>query len=126
MKEKGEGRALVGLVKDLLLATKIAGIARRNHLGIHLCDQADKLMTLIKEYKPFLILFDWDGCEAEAFKALKEIGSLADFKEVVLVGYVSKPKAHLKEEARRAGCERVFGKTEFLMEFEHLLARYDI
>ncbi|MBI3317309.1 MAG: hypothetical protein HYZ85_04825 [Candidatus Omnitrophica bacterium] len=117
------GRVVIGLVKALLLATKISGAAKRNHLGIHLCDESSKLVSLAKEHQPFLIVFDWDGCEGESFKSLKEIRSHADLKGAALVGYVSKPKAHLKEEALRAGCQRVFGKTEFLTELEHLLAR---
>ena len=119
----GKGGAVFGLVSNLLVASKIAQSAKHCHLAVHNFDKAAPLIEHAKQKPPILVILDWDGCEAEAFKCLKELASNADLKGVPSVGYLSQ-KTALKEEAQRAGCHRVYPKTEFMRILEELLARY--
>ncbi len=118
------GGAVYGLVSDILFASKIAQAAKHVHLAVHNFDKAEPLLQHTKQRPPVLIILDWDRCEAEAFKVLKELSSNADLKSVPSVGYLSQIKAPLKEEAQRAGCHRVYTKTEFTRSLEDLLVRY--
>ena len=118
------GGIVYGLVRDLFVATKIAQAAKHCHLAVHNSDKADTLWAHAKERKPVLVILDWDGCEAEAFKFLKEMGQNADFKMVPSVGYLSQVKSVTRDEAQRAGCHRVYTKTEFMHDLETLIARY--
>ena len=119
-----KGGVVFGLVTDLLMATRIAKAAKQCRLGVHNFDNAEALIGHAREKKPLLIILDWDTREAESFKVLKELGSDADLKGVAAVGYVSGSRENLKEEARRAGCLRIYGKTELTRDLEYLLARY--
>ena len=118
------GGIVYGLVRDLFVATKIAQAAKHCHLAVHNSDKAETLLTHAKERKPVLVILDWDGCEAEAFKFLKEMNGNADLKIVPSVGYLSQSKSVTRDEAQRAGCHRVYTKTEFMRDLEVLIARY--
>lgn len=118
------GGAVYALVANILMATRIAQAAKHCHLSVHNFDKAAALMTHALQKAPILVVLDWDACEAEAFKVLKEMGTNADLKGVPVIGFISQSKAVVKEEARRAGCHRVYTKTEFQQELEMLLTRY--
>lgn len=118
------GGIIYGLIKDLLVATRIAQAAKHCHIAVHNFDKAEPLMTHAKQHKPLLVLLDWDGCESEAFKVLKEMNENADLKMVPNAGYLSSSKSMVRDEARRAGCHRVYTKTEFMHDLELLIARY--
>lgn len=114
-----------GLSKDLNVATRLAKSAKVCQVAVHNFDRAENLLGRLKEDRPFLLLLDWDTCEAEAFKVLKEIRTNADFKSVPVLGYLSSGiKNQVREEAVRAGCHRVYTKTDFLKELDLLLARF--
>ncbi|MBI3314100.1 MAG: response regulator [Candidatus Omnitrophica bacterium] len=113
-----------GLLKDVLLATKIAQSAKHAHLAVHHFDEAAPLVEHVRKKIPFLIILDWDTCEAEAYKALKELRQNADFKTVPVVGFVSQSKRATQEEAQRSGCDRVYFKSEFVKHLDDLWVRY--
>ena len=119
-----KGGAVFGLVSDLLMATRIAKAAKQCHLGVHNFDNAESLISHLRPKPPILIILDWDTREAGAFKVLKELTTNADLKSIAAIGYVSGSRENLKQEAQRAGCHRVYGKTELTRDLEYLLARY--
>lgn len=119
-----KGGAVFGLISNLLFASKIAQSAKHCHLGVHNFDKAEPLLEHAKARLPLLTILDWDGCEAEAFKVLKAFGENPDLKGLPTVGYLSHVKADLKEEAERAGCHRVYSKSEFVRILDDLLVRY--
>lgn len=118
------GGTVYGLVKDILVATRIAQACKHSRLAVHNFDRADALVAHAKNQMPLLVILDWDGCEAEAFKVLKEMMGNADLKRVPNLGYLSQSKQMVRDEARRAGCHRVYTKTEFMHDLEVLIARY--
>ena len=120
----GKGGAVFGLVSNILLATKIAQSAKHCHLGIHNFDKAEPLLEHAKTKPPLLVILDWDGCEAEAFKVLKAFAAHADLKHIPTAGYLSHLKTDLKGEAQRAGCLHVYSRSEFTRELDDLLIRY--
>ena len=122
--EASRGGSVFGLVSNLLVASKIAQSGKQHHLSVHNFDKAEALLAHARAKAPALILLDWDGCEAEAFKVLKEISAEERLKKIPTVGYLSQTKAPLKEEAQRAGCHRVYAKTEFLRSLDELMTRY--
>lgn len=119
-----KGGPVFGLVSEIDMASRIAKAARHCRLPVHNFDQAEALLRGAREKRPVLILLDLEKREAEAFKVLNELRSNADLKGVAAVGYVSGVRESLKDEARRAGCDRVYGKTELIKDLEHLFARY--
>lgn len=125
MAEQRRGGSLFGLISNIQVATRIAQSAKHCHLGVHNFDNSAKLVEHAKLTPPMLIILDWDGCEAESFKVLKELSGNADLKSVPVVGYLSSgTKTPLLDEARRAGCLRVYPKSEFLRELDLIVARY--
>lgn len=114
-----------GLSKDVSMASRLGKSAKVTQTAVHNFDRAESLTARLKEDKPFLLLLDWDTCEAEAFKLLKEIRGNADFKSVPVLGYLSSGvKNEVREEAVRAGCHRVYTKTDFFKELDLILARF--
>ncbi len=119
------GGMIWGLSRNIAVASRIAQSARHCRLQVHNFDQSEALIGKIRQERPVLIVMDFDSCEAEAFKVLKEIRGNAEFKDVAAVGYLSAGfKTPLKDEAQRAGCHRVYSKTEFLKDLDLILARY--
>lgn len=113
-----------GLVSDLLVATKIARAAQHCHLAVHNFDRAEPLLEHARAKAPNLAILDWDSREAEAYKVLQEFAATAVLKKVPTVGFVSMPKASVREEAQKAGCHRVYTKTEFSRDLEQIMMRY--
>ena len=120
----GPRGTVVGLVSNLLLATKIAQAAKNFGVSIHNSDRAESLLQFVQQKKIYFIILDWDGCEAEAFKFLNAKRQMADLKGVPVIGYLSQAKHMIKEEAQKAGCDRVYGKTEFQNVLNDLMMRY--
>lgn len=118
------GPVLYGLMKDIQMATRVAQAVKLCRGTIHNFDQAARLVEHAKAKRPRLVLLDWDGCEAEAFKVLKEMRENVDLKSVACIGYVSGSKPLVKEEAQRAGCLRVYLKTEWTQDLTGILTRY--
>ncbi|MBI3307227.1 MAG: hypothetical protein HYZ84_05425 [Candidatus Omnitrophica bacterium] len=118
------GGIIYGLLRDVLMATKIAQSAKHAHLAVHHFDEAAPLLDHVRTKIPSLIILDWDACESEAFKLLKELQQNADFKSVPVVGYVSQSKRATQQEAQRSGCDRVYFKSDFMKHLDDLWVRY--
>jgi len=117
-------RGVFSLVGDMKAATQIVKAAVRLHVGVKNFDRAEKLVAQAMSERPFLIVLDFEKCEAEAFQALKELHENADLKGVPSVGFLTQEKVMVKPEAEKAGCSRVYMKTEFGRELPDLIARY--
>jgi CheY-like chemotaxis protein len=117
------GATVMGLLSSVAVATKIAKAAKRCHLGVRNTDKAAVLLAGMKAVKPVLVLIDWDECEREAFQLLQTLRQDESLKRLPVMGYVSNNKADLKGMAERAGCDRVYFKTDFLNHLEDVIAR---
>jgi len=119
-------RGVFALVGDMAAATQIAKCATGLHVGVRNFDKAEKLVEQTVIDRPFLVILDFEKCEAEAFRALKELRENADLKNVPAVGFVTQAKVMVKPEAEKAGCSRVYMKTEFGRELSNLMTRYAV
>lgn len=119
-------QGVFALVGDMAAATQIAKCAAGLHVAVRNFDKAERLVTQAKHERPFLVILDLEKCEAEAFRALKELHENADLKSVPAVGFVTQAKVMVKPEAEKAGCSRVYMKTEFGRELPDLISRYAV
>jgi DNA-binding NtrC family response regulator len=119
-------RSVFALVADMATATQIVKCAAGLHIRVRNFDSAEKLVAQAAIERPFLVILDLEKREAEAFRALNELHKNADFKDVPAVGFVTQAKVMVKPEAEKAGCFRVYLKTEFGRELPDLIARYAV
>ncbi len=119
-------RSVFALVADMAAATQIAKCAAGLHVGIRNFDSDEKLVMQAMIERPFLVILDFEKREAEAFRALNELHKNADLKSIPAVGFVTQAKVMVKPEAEKAGCSRVYMKTEFGRELPDLIARYAV
>ena len=119
-------RGVFALVADMATATQIVKCAAGLHIGVRNFDNAEKLVAQAAIERPFLVILDLEKREAEAFRALNELHKNADLKGIPAVGFVTQAKVMVKPEAEKAGCFRVYMKTEFGRELPDLIARYAI
>jgi len=117
-------RGVFALVADMKAATQIVKCAAGLHIGVRNFDNAEKLVAQAAIERPFLVILDFEKREAEAFRALNELHKNVDLKSVPAVGFVTQEKVMVKPEAEKAGCFRVYMKTEFGRELPDLIARY--
>ena len=113
-----------GLISNMPMAARIVKAAKAHHWEVRNFDRSEALLESAKQKPPCLVILDCDGCEAEGFKVLKVLAGDADLKKVPVVGYVSLSKMAVKTEVERAGCLRVYPKTEFLRILDDLMVRY--
>lgn len=123
---KRAGGVLYALVRDMVAASRIVKSTGMLHIVARNFDRAQTLLEHAKKEKPFLVILDLETCEVEAFQVLKELRESADLKGVPAVGVVTQAKAMVKPEAEKAGCLRVYLKTEFSRELPDLIARYAV
>ena len=119
-------RGVFALVKDMAAATQIVKCAAGLHIGVKNFDSPEKLVKQAVAERPFLVILDLEKCEAEAFRTLNEWRKNADLKGIPAVGFVTQAKVMVKPEAEKAGCFRVYMKTEFGRELPNLIARYAV
>ncbi len=119
-------RSVFALVADMPAATQIARCAAALHVGVRNFDRAGKFMAQAAIERPFLVILDFEKCEAEAFRVLNELRNNVDLKGVPAVGFVTQAKGMVKPEAEKAGCSRVYMKTEFGRQLPDLIARYAV
>ena len=119
-------RNVFALVADMAAATQIVKCAAGLHVGARNFDSAEKLVAQAAIERPFLVILDLEKREGEAFRALNELHKNADLKSVPVVGFVTQAKVMVKPEAEKAGCFRVYMKTEFGRELPDLIARYAV
>lgn len=120
------GKVLYALVRDMATASRIVKNANALHIMARNFDRAQTLVEHAAKEKPYLVILDLETCEAEAFRVLKELHENADLKGVPAVGVVTQEKAMVKPEAEKAGCLRVYLKTQFIKELPDLIARYAV
>jgi len=118
------GGLVLGLVSGLEMAGRIAKTATQCGMVVHNASSAQALVDHARKTSPLFVILDWDTCEAEAFKVLKEFSESADLKKVPMVGCLSKEKESLKRVAEKAGCDRVYLKSEFNRVLGELFIRY--
>ncbi|MFA5160104.1 MAG: hypothetical protein WC484_06325 [Candidatus Omnitrophota bacterium] len=119
-------RSVFALVADIAAATRIAKCAAGLHIGAKNFDNTERLVTQAAIERPFLVILDFEKREAEAFRALNELHKNADLQSTPVVGFVTQAKVMVKPEAEKAGCFRVYMKTEFGRELPDLIARYAV
>ena len=119
-------RGVFALVADMAAATQIVKCAAGLHIGVRNFDSAEKLAAQAAIERPFLVILDLEKREAEAFRVLNELHKNADLKGIPVVGFVTQEKVMVKPEAEKAGCFRVYMKTEFGRELPDLIARYAV
>ncbi len=119
-------RGLYALVRDMAAASRIVKSAGALHVAAQNFDRAQTLLDHARKEKPCLVIVDLETCEVEAFQVLKELRESADLKGVPVVGVVTQAKSMLKPEAEKAGCLRVYLKTEFGRVLPDLIARYAV
>ena len=117
-------RTVMTLAGSMDLAVKIVKSARAHHLNVRNFDKSEKLLAAALVQTPDIVILDFEGREADAFKFLKAIRENAVLKRAPVVGFVSNDKRQVKSEAERAGCLRVFLKTEFLTGLDEIWLRY--
>lgn len=118
------GGMVYGLVRNLAVAAQITKCANRFGLQARHFDRTEKLIENVRGKKPFLIILDFENCEMEAYKTLKELRENADSKGIPLIGFVTQARVAVKKEAEDSGCDRVYMKTEFARELPGLMTRY--
>lgn len=119
-------RGIFALVADMATATRIVKCAAALHVGVRNFDSTEKLIAQAVSDRPFLVILDFEKREAEAFRALHLLRQSADLKGVPAVGFLTQEKIMAKPEAEKAGCVRVYMKTEFGRELPDLITRYAV
>ena len=119
-------KSVFALVADMATATQIAQCAARLHVGVRNFDNVQKLVSQVLIERPFLVILDLEKREVEAFRVLNELRKNADLKGIPVVGFVTQAKEMVRPEAEKAGCFRVYMKTEFGRELPDLIARYAV
>lgn len=119
-------RVVYGLVRDMAVASQIVKYAKQFYSTAQNFDRAEALLEHAREVRPFLVILDLEHCEREAFQVLNEMRQNADLRGVPKVGFVTREKEMIKPEAEKAGCFRVYKKTEFGCELPDLITRYAI
>ena len=112
------------LTKDLKIATQVVKSAQQHGLMVRVSDKAEKILKTAQLSVPKCILLDWAGCEADAFKVIKTLQDNADLKGVATIGYSLSGRDSIGDLAQRAGCLRVYGKSEFLLQLSDVWTRY--
>ena len=96
------------------------------HYRVSEAENGARALVEVRAGRPDLVIVDLETCEVEAFQVLKELRESADLKGVPVVGVVTQAKSMLKPEAEKAGCLRVYLKTEFGRVLPDLIARYAV
>ena len=110
------------LVADLLFATRIADVIRRQGGAPALAGTADEFRQGLERW-PALILLDLHAIPREAWESeVRRAKALPQSKLIPIYAFGSHVDTDTLKAARQAGCEHVWARSRFVEELPHVVA----
>jgi CheY-like chemotaxis protein len=109
------------LCDDLIFFSRVAGAARAIGTAVRMERNSTDLLTALRKQTPGCIIVDLQNPGLNLAQLLQELHSTCPMKPF-LVAYGSHVEAETLREARKAGCNRVLPRSQFVVELENDLA----
>jgi CheY-like chemotaxis protein len=111
------------LCDDLIFFSRVAGAARAIGTSVRMARTGTDLLTALRIQTPECIIVDLQNPGLDLTRLLQEI-HLACPKMPFVVAYGSHVEAETLRAARKAGCDRVLPRSQFVVELESDLAKW--
>jgi CheY-like chemotaxis protein len=111
------------LCDDLIFFSRVAGTAREIGTSVRMERNSADLLTALRIQTPGCIIVDLQNPGLDLTQLLQEIRSMCP-KMPCLVAYGSHVEAEALRSARKAGCDRVLPRSQFVVDLEKDLAEW--
>ena len=105
------------LCDDLIFFSRVAGTARALGLAVRQAKTTTELLELAKRASPPGIILDLQNDSLDLVAFLRELGKVSQQKPYI-VAYGSHVETETLRAARKAGCDRVLPRSQFVEELE--------
>jgi hypothetical protein len=105
------------LCDDLIFYSRVSGAARAKGLNVRQVKSSDDLLSGMRRDQPRGVIIDLQNPGLNLPKILLELGVICP-KMPYLVAYGSHVEAEVLSNARKAGCNRVLPRSQFVKELE--------
>lgn len=109
------------LCDDLIFFSRVAGTARALGLGVRQVKTTAELLEFAQRSMPAGIILDLQNDGLDLVVLLQELNKICQQKPYI-VAYGSHVEAETLRAARKAGCERVLPRSQFVEDLEGQLA----
>lgn len=115
-------RRVLAAVEDLLFKSKIQETANSLGVEVRFPRSPGKLLAVLRESPPDLLVLDLNSARFEPLELLKEIKSGESALEVPTVGFLSHMQKDLAVAAKEAGCDRIMARSAFTRDLPRIIA----
>lgn len=104
---------ILAAVSDMIFASKISGAATQANVNITFVKSLDKLIEQSKALPAKMIILDLNNPRFDPLKAIEELKSSPDSKEIPIVGFLSHVQVELRRKAQEIGCDFTMPRSQF-------------
>ncbi len=104
---------VLAAVSDMIFASKISGAATQANVNITFVKSLDKLIEQSKALPAKMIILDLNNPRFDPLKAIEELKSSPDSKEIPIVGFLSHVQVELRRKAQEMGCDFTMPRSQF-------------
>ena len=104
---------ILAAVSDMIFASKISGAATQANVNITFVKSLDKLIEQSKALPAKMIILDLNNPRFDPLKAIEELKSSPDSKEIPIVGFLSHVQVELRRKAQEMGCDFTMPRSQF-------------
>lgn len=109
-------------VTDLLFFARIQRVAEQFGLAVVPVRNITDLLASARSQRPAAIIFDLMDRRIDAQAALGALKEDDQLKGIPSIGFFAHVHTEVKEQALRAGCDRVLPRSAFMVQLPQLLA----
>ena len=111
-------RRVLAAMEDLLFKSKVSETASQLGVEAKFPRSPEKLLAVLRESPPDLLILDLNSSRFEPLGLLREI----DGENVPTVGFLSHVQKDLAVAAREAGCDKIMARSAFTRDLPEILS----
>jgi CheY-like chemotaxis protein len=114
-------RTVVAVVADMIFASKIRATAQAIEVDVSFPRTKERAIADSQEKTPELIVVDLQNEKIDALEFAREMKADEQLRRIHLLGFLSHVEVELRNEALKAGYDRVVPRSEFSRDLAKIL-----
>jgi PleD family two-component response regulator len=120
---KPAAKKVLAVLDDLFFTVKIKDAAARAGLDVEFVKTEEDVLERAKD-NPTVIVVDLNTTTVQPLKLIETLKSIAEFRQISVIGYVSHVQGELKQKAHETGCDMVLARSAFSQNLPQIFKRH--
>jgi PleD family two-component response regulator len=120
---KPAAKKVLAVLDDLFFTVKIKDAAARAGLDVEFVKTEADVLERAKD-NPTVIVVDLNTTTVQPLRLIETLKSIAEFRQISVIGYVSHVQGELKQKAHETGCDMVLARSAFSQNLPQIFKRH--